>query len=105
MEHHELKCFTKQFEHIVSGSKRAMVRFNDRGYGVGHTFTLNEGELDLNGFRYTGRKVSGVISHLDDFGCDYGYVVLSLSKVGMLVVEEEDSDLVKFFTNTLREKL
>ena len=88
--HHNLKCHTKQFEHIIKGSQRAMVRYNDRGYGVGHTFTLNEGERDLGGFRYTGRKVSGMISHLDDFGCDFGYLNLSLSKVGLLIVEEPE---------------
>lgn len=88
--HHNLKCHTKQFEHIINGAQRAMVRYNDRGYGVGHTFTLNEGERDLGGFRYTGRKVSGMISHLDDFGCDFGYLNLSLSKVGLLIVEEPE---------------
>ena len=88
--HHNLKCHTKQFEHIIKGAQRAMVRYNGRGYGVGHTFTLNEGVRDLGGFRYTGRKVSGMISHLDDFGCDFGYLNLSLSKVGLLIVEEPE---------------
>lgn len=86
MAHHELKCFTKGFQHIVDGSKRAEVRFNDRGYGVGDTITFNEGWPGLNGFEYTGRSVSCVVIYLDDFGCDFGYVNLSLSKVGLLIV-------------------
>lgn len=83
--------FCNQF-FIQENARQAAIAagYEERGYGVGHTFTLNEGERDLDGFRYTGRRVSGMISHLDDFGCDFGYLNLSLSKVGLLIVEEPE---------------
>lgn len=67
-----------------------MNRSNDREYKVGDTWTLNEGENSLEGFKYTGRTVSGVISHIDVFGCQPNYVNLSLDKVGMLIVEDKE---------------
>lgn len=42
----------------------------------------------IDGFLYTGRKTSARISHIDDFGCQFGYVNLSLSDIGLLVADE-----------------
>lgn len=57
---------------------------------MGDTWTLNEGEGTLVGFQYTGRTVSGDISHIDTFGCQPNYVNLSLDKVRMLIVEDKE---------------
>lgn len=89
--HHDLKLFTKYFQPVVDGKKRSEVRLNDRHFEVGHTVTLHEGQQELNGFQYTGRKVSARISYICDFGCQPGYVNLSLDKVGMLIVEDKDA--------------
>lgn len=90
MTHHDLKCFTKQFQPIVDCEKRSIVRYDDRCYCVGDTITLREGQpCNVKGFQYTGRSVSAKISDLDDFGCQPGYLNLSLSNVGMLIVKDD----------------
>lgn len=88
--HHDLKLFTKFFQPVVDGKKRSEVRLNDRNYEIGDTVTLYEGQPGLEGFEYTGRTVSAMISYIDDFGCQHGYVNLSLDKVGMLIVEDKE---------------
>ena len=35
MKHHNLKSFTKQFQHVVDGKKRSEIRFDDRQYEIG----------------------------------------------------------------------
>ena len=90
MSHHNLKLFTKYFQPVVDGKKRSEVRLNDRNYQIGDTITLHEGQQELEGFQYTGRTVSARISYIDDFGLDFGYVNLSLSDVGMLVIDTAD---------------
>lgn len=85
--HHDLKCVPKQFQTVHDKKMKAIVRENDRNYQVGDTVTLAEGWPGIDGFDYTGRKVSARITHLDDFGCQHGYVNLSLDDVGMLIVK------------------
>lgn len=87
-KHHDLKCFTKQFQPIVDCEKRSIVRYDDRKYQKYDTITLREGHPEADGFAYTGRSVSAKISDLDDFGCQPGYLNLSLSNVGMLIVKD-----------------
>lgn len=87
--HHDLKISNKYFQAVCDGLKRSEVRYNDRNYQVGDTVTLHEGQLKLDGFAYTGRSVSARISYIDDFGCRHGYVSLSLSHVGMLIVNDD----------------
>lgn len=87
--HHDLKLFTKYFQPVVDGKKRSEVRINDRQYQIGDTVTLHEGQPGLGGFEYTGRTVSAMISYIDTFGCQPGYVNLSLDKVGMLIVKDK----------------
>lgn len=83
--HHDLKLFTKYFLPVAYCKKRSECRINDRDFQVGDSITLHEGQLGLNGFEYTGRMISVNISYIDDFGCQPGYVNLSLSQVVLLV--------------------
>ena len=85
--HHNLKTVPRQFSPVYDEVKKSITRENDRGYQVGDTITLLEGWPSLEGFETTGREVSARIIHLDDFGCQHGYVNLSLADVGMLIVE------------------
>ena len=85
--HHNLKLFNRYFQPIVDGNKRSEIRLNDRQYQIGDTVTMQEGFPSLDGFAYTGREVSAKISYIDDFGCQHGYVNLSLCNVGMLIVK------------------
>lgn len=87
--HHDLKLFTKYFQPVVDGKKRSEVRINDRNYQVGDTVTLHDGQPGLEGFEYTGRTISARISYISDFGLNPGYVNLSLSDVGLLIVEDK----------------
>lgn len=84
--HHTLKQDKRFFQSVIDGTRRAEIRYNDRDYNVGDTLTLREGHLDGGVFLYTGRAVSAEISHIDTFGLQDGYVALSLSKVGILVI-------------------
>ena len=91
MTHHNLRCHPKQFNPIRDGLMRSTVRYNDRNYQVCDSITFNECEPCIDaaeGFKYSGRVISARISHIDDFGCQYGYVNLSLSDVGLLVADE-----------------
>ena len=84
--HHNLKAHKSQFNPIHAGVMKSIVRNNDRNYKIGDTITLHEGEYDNGQFIYSGRKVSGEISYIDNFGTQEGYVSLSLDKVGLLIV-------------------
>lgn len=84
--HHDLKLFTKYFQPVVDCKKRSECRYNDRNFQVGDSITLHEGQPGVDGFEYTGRSISVNISYIDDFGCQPGYVNLSLCNVGLLVV-------------------
>ena len=87
--HHDLKCFTKQFQPIVDCEMRSIIRYDDRGYQIDDTVTLREGQPGADDFEYTGRSISAKISYIDDFGCQPGYLNLSLSSVGMLIVNKD----------------
>lgn len=93
MTHHVLKSVGKQYDNIASGQRSAMNRYNDRpeGYKMGDTATLRKGELDNTvegGFRYTGQETDIVITDIDDFGCQPGYVTLSVNADSVLVVHD-----------------
>jgi len=90
MKHHDLKLFTKYFQHVIDGNKKSELRYDDRGYQIGDVITLHEGcpAINKEGFEYTGRNISARISYIDDFGCQHGYVNLSLSDVGLLVAND-----------------
>lgn len=93
MTHHVLKAVGKQYDNIASGKRSAMNRRNDRpdGYKIRDTATLRKGEPDNTverGFRYTGDEYDIVITDVDDFGCQSGYVTLSVNADSVLVVHE-----------------
>ena len=84
--HHVLKLYVEYFQPLVDGHKKSEARFDDREYQIGDTVELREGEQVDGEFIYTGRSVSGIISFISIFGMQLGWVDLSLSRVGMLVV-------------------
>lgn len=47
MANHNLKSFTRHFQVVKDGLKRSEVRLNDRGYKIGDTITLHEGQQDI----------------------------------------------------------
>lgn len=87
MKHHKLKIFTDLFDPVVEEKMRAMVRYNDRDYQVGDLITMYEGYPENGDFTYTGRNISCVISYIDDFALPKGWVNISLSKVGVMIVD------------------
>lgn len=92
MAHHDLKQFNKHFQRIVDGHMKAITRLNDRGYAIGDTVTLREGEPDASeegGFKYTGKEVSAYITDICDFGSQPGFVNLSLGRVGLIIVHKD----------------
>lgn len=92
MAHHDLKIFEKYFQPVVDGNKRSEVRLNDRDYQIGDTITLREGVPDAaeeGYFKYSGREISAVITYIEDYGCQLGYVCLSLGRVGLTIVHKD----------------
>ena len=91
MTHHVLKSVGKQYDNIASGKRTAMNRYNDRGFLPGDSATLRKGEPDNTvegGFLYTGDQYDIVITDVDDFGCQSGYVTLSVNADSVMVVHE-----------------
>ena len=88
MKHHDLKCSSRKYRQIEVGRKTAIVRFNDRNYQINDTVTLHEGDHSIEGYQFTGKKTSARITDIDDFGCQAGYVNLSLRDVGLLIADE-----------------
>ncbi len=91
MTHHVLKSVGKQYDNIASGKRTAMNRYNNRGFLPGDSATLRKGELDHTvegGFAYTGDQYDIVITDVDDFGCQSGYVTLSVNADSVLVVHD-----------------
>lgn len=90
MTHHVLKSVGKQYDNIASGQRSAMNRYNDRpeGYKIGDTATLRK----WDGFRYTGDEYDIVITDVDDFGCQPGYVTLSVNANSVLVVHDDNTN-------------
>ncbi len=76
MQNHKVKCLARHFKNIKAGRKCADIRYNDRGYMLGDCIEFTN--LD------TGETISALISYVEDFGCQFGYVNLSLARVGLL---------------------
>lgn len=79
MAFHNLKSFKPHFDAVWRGVMTAQVRYNDRGYSVDDVIALREGEYNDGEFQYTGRVICCVITHITDFGCDFGHVCLSIT--------------------------
>ena len=88
MTHHDLKCSSRKYKPIEEGRKTAIVRFNDRNYQIDDTVTLHEGDHSIDGYQFTGNKTSARITDIDDFGCQAGYVNLSLNDIDMIPEDE-----------------
>lgn len=87
MTHHVLKSVGKQYDNVASGQRSAMNRRNDRpeSYKIGDTCTLRK----WDGTNYTGDEYDIVITDIDDFGCQPGYVTLSVNADSVLVVHDD----------------
>ena len=88
MKHHNIKQFKDFFQPIVDCRMRSIIRYDDRGYAVGDTVTLHEGWHEDGEYKYTGRTISGRIAFIDNFGCQPGYVCMSLEDVGLLIADD-----------------
>lgn len=96
--HHNLKCHPKQFNPIRDGLMTSTVRYNDRAYKIGDSITFNECEPSIDaddGFKYSCRVVSAIISYIDDYGCQYGYVNLSLMYVYEGCISDDLPEILK----------
>lgn len=92
MTHHILKSVGKQYDQVASGQRTAMNRYDDRGFLPGDTGTLRKGELDNTieeGFAYTGETTDFIITDVDDFGCQSGYVTLSINADSVMVIHDD----------------
>ena len=94
MTHHILKSYPSQFERMKAGTMKATTRYNDRheGYKAGDSICFMEGEPSLEaaeGFCYTGRVLHAVITGVDDFGCQSGFVALSIDTNSVMVILDD----------------
>lgn len=71
---HILKILPKHFNDVISGKKKAEIRYNDRNYRVGDIFSLKEWYGD-----YSGKFINVRITHIldDEKYLQRGYVMLS----------------------------
>ena len=78
---HYLKIWIEHYKDVMSGKKKAEVRFDDRNFNVGDTLVLQE--YDPISLTYTGRSITKKVTHILNGGM-YGikdkYVVMSLGK-------------------------
>lgn len=85
MAHHNLKSHPVFFQAVVDRLKLFEIRHNDRNFQAGDSFTLHEYEYD-HGDIYTGRTISGIIGYIDTHAQQDNYVVFSLHKVGLIII-------------------
>lgn len=79
MNEHHIKCFKPRFELLATGDITADVRFNDRDYKKWDIIVFKEGEpCSFEGFKFTGRSLRAIISNVDTYGVQPGFVALSL---------------------------
>lgn len=80
MKIHTLKTDWPHYVDVISGRKKAEVRFHDRDYQVGDFLELHEFRMDA----HTGRKATYEITHIlkgGQFGIDENWCVLSLGEL------------------------
>lgn len=83
---HELKCDQRHFAEVKNGRKTFELRFNDRGFAVGHVIRLMEYETRFPRefpSAYTGAMCYRVVTHIlthEDFpqAISPGWVIMSL---------------------------
>lgn len=83
MKHHHIKSISQHFQSLKNGTRTAEVRYNDRDYHIGDGITFHE----LHDECLTGNRQTALVTYIDDFGCQFGYVNLSLGSFGCLIVE------------------
>jgi len=91
MNHHILKAYPERYKLLAEGIMTGEIRKNDRCFQKGDVITLVEGRPDLTMpglFDATGQRVNVKISCIDTFGCQEGYVNLSYSNVGLVLVKD-----------------
>ena len=89
MNHHILKTYTERYKLLSEGFMSGEIRKNDRCFQNGDVVTLREmmpGKTGL--YEPTGRETNVKISCIDTFGCQEGYVNLSYSNVGLVLVKD-----------------
>lgn len=93
---HKLKTAPEHFRNIVPGIKSFEIRFNDRGYKVGHYLLLQE--YDIKTDTYTGNewlvKVTSILTHERHKGIAPGHVIMSVinSFENTVTVREKDKE-------------
>lgn len=78
MKNHHIKSIPKHFQSLKSRQRVAEVRYNDRGYQIGDGITFHEIGTD--------ETQTAIITYLDDFGCQFGYVNISLGNFGVVII-------------------
>jgi hypothetical protein len=78
--HHILKIDLTHYENVLTGDKTFEVRFNDRGYQKGDTFTLN---VNTNTRLYVADKkpLNGTITYVTRFQQKDGWVVFGFKLI------------------------
>jgi hypothetical protein len=78
---HYLKTWPEHYKDIVSGKKKAELRFNDRDFKVGDLLSLMEYNPETD--QYTGSFVIVKVTHILEggaFGLEKGFVMMSIEK-------------------------
>ena len=76
---HNLKILPEHFAPVITGDKKAEVRFNDRNFKAGDYLRLQEW-CEMRG--YTGKIVARKVTHVADLSqWSYGYVLLSMREL------------------------
>ena len=91
MNHHILKAYPERYNLLSEGNMTGEIRKNDRRFQTGDVITLREGRPNIlfaGNFEATGRETNVKISWVDTFGCQEGYVNLSYSNVGLVLVKD-----------------
>ena len=83
MKNHNLKSIPKHFKSLGENKRNAEVRYSDRNYQIGDGITFQE----YSGGGYTGAEKTAQIMYLDDHGCQWGYINISLGNFGCLIQE------------------
>ena len=76
---HEVKILPEHYAGVVSGKKKAELRFDDRNYAVGDITILRE----WTDGKYTGRRACVKITHIlrgGGYGLAEGWAMLSISR-------------------------
>lgn len=89
---HYLKTWSEEFSQVWDGYKKFEIRKDDRGYQVGDTLVLEEGDLGGAGmtdhdltFVYTGRVIEVNVMYIlkgGKFGIEKDYVAMSIDLLG-----------------------